>query len=135
MNKLIPMKLHGAEIMSVFLYFYMCNQGILWYIYLNEMKWNVLVLDYLALSTSSCSSGTSRWTNIPRFIFAGSRAQFDIPIKETLEKAEFNNQYNICHLFDFHNFYLKIPFCILWISRHRDNHPLAGDARPKIINQ
>ena len=43
---------------------------------------------YLALSTRSSSSGTSRWTKIPRFIFAGSRAQLDIPIKETFKKIE-----------------------------------------------
>ena len=39
--------------------------------------------NYLALSSSSRSSGTPLWTRIPRFIWAGSSAQFDMPINPT----------------------------------------------------
>ena len=38
---------------------------------------------YLALFCSSDSSGMPRCTRIPRFILAGSRDQFEMPMKET----------------------------------------------------
>lgn len=38
---------------------------------------------YFALSTNSSISGTSLWTKIPLFIFAGSKAQFEIPMNAT----------------------------------------------------
>ena len=37
----------------------------------------------LALCSSSSLSGMPLWTKIPRFIFAGSRAQLEIPMKAT----------------------------------------------------
>ena len=39
---------------------------------------------YFAVSTNSSSVGSSLDTIIPRFIFAGSRAQFDSPMKPTV---------------------------------------------------
>lgn len=44
---------------------------------------------YFALSTNSSISGTSLWTKIPLFIFAGSKAQFEIPMNATYK--EFQN--------------------------------------------
>jgi len=47
-------------------------------LYIDEIE-----LPYSALSLSSVTSGTSLCTSIPLFILAGSKAQFDIPIKAT----------------------------------------------------
>ena len=43
-------------------------------------------VQYLAVSSSSSSEGAPRESIIPRFIFAGSNAQFDRPMKATREK-------------------------------------------------
>ena len=44
---------------------------------------------YSALSNSSSRSGTSLWTRIPRFIFAGSKAQLEIPMNATCKWQRF----------------------------------------------
>ena len=53
--------------------------GLIW-----APKWeDTIQLTHIALSISSPSLGTPRDNMIPRFILAGSRAQFEIPMKAT----------------------------------------------------
>ena len=87
---------------------------------------------YSALSTSSSRSGTSLWTRIPRFIFAGSKAQLEIPMNATCKCQRFMMNKPFCsQATDWHDFRFLL-FYALRVFHLLGNHLLIVDVMSKL---